>query len=402
MELLSVAKLALYGIFLNYYCYHIFTGSLLPYGTALFFCVALGCVGLSILRDRKVRVGYEVKCWLAYIALSLLTMVFALDMGEAFDSIIKYVQRLIIIILIVYICEKENSIQFPLRLLAVNAVACAIAVLFTIDDIQLKLDISTGAAVSQNDVGALMAFGCFAVLFAFGKRNSTSFLTTAFKFASVIAMVTVIFLAGSRKSIIAVGITLVLLLLLNGKEYLKNSSAKKALIITVLGVAAFIFISKYLAPYAEETSLYTRTFGRGVERTASSDDVRIELYIQAFREFMRHPLVGLGFNNYVVEYGTYTHSTYAEPLACSGVIGLLYLAPYVRILKKQIRLVRLTREDRMENKKQKELFAFYIAFLFIGIGIPFIYKDDPCIILAMFIASQHITCQRLGGRNENA
>ena len=169
MGLLSIAKMALYGIFLNYYCYYVITGSFIPYGTVLFFGIALGCVGLCMLKDRLVWVGTEIRYWLLYIVLSIATMGFALDSGVAFDSILKFAQRLLIIIMIVYICEKENSIKFALRLLAVDAVACACACLYTLGDMQLKLDLTSGANLSTNDAGALMAYGCFAVLLAYGK-----------------------------------------------------------------------------------------------------------------------------------------------------------------------------------------------------------------------------------------
>ena len=84
-------------------------------------------------------------------------------------------------------------------------------------------------------------------------------------------------------------------------------------------------------------------------------------------------------------------------MACSGLLGLLYLAPYIHIFVNQIKLsfnkkFNLTANDRLF---QKELLAFYISFLFIGIGIPYIYKDLPCIILAMFIAWQRISLTTL-------
>ena len=47
---------------------------------------------------------------------------------------------------------------------------------------------------------------------------------------------------------------------------------------------------------------------------------------------------------------------------------------------------------------KKELLAFYISFLFVGIGIPYMYKDIPCIILAMFIASQKISFDKIEER----
>lgn len=395
MIILDVAKLAIYGMFLNYYCYYVIKGSFIPYGTAIFFALACVCVFVSAIKDRAIRVGDEVRYWSIYLILSLGTAIFALDSNYAVSSLVKYGQRLVLIMLIAYICEKEGSIKFALRLIAVTAVACAASVLHMVDDIQQKLSIASSANLSANDVGALMAFGSFAVLVAFGRRYYSSIFTAAFKFASVIALIAVIFLAGSRKSIYAVVILFVLLLLLCGKDYGKRLSFLQVVVLVLLGAVTFSFINQYLAPHIEETNLYVRLFGRGAEAAAASDEGRVELYVLALKEFMQHPITGLGFNNFAVAHGNYTHSTYAEPLACTGIIGILYLIPYVRILKRQIYLIKANRSHSDECLRQKELLAFYIAFLFIGIGIPYMYKDIPCIILGMFIASQYNSYHRL-------
>lgn len=395
MGLLSVAKLALYGIFINYYCYYVITGSFIPYGTIVFFAMALGCVGASIVKEGYVRLGFELKCWFLYAALSLVVMSFALDSGQVIDSVFKYVQRLLIVFMVVYICEKENTVKFAIRLLAVNAVACAYAVLSTLGNYKLKLDITSGADLSANDVGALMAFGCFAVMIALGKRERTSPLSTVLKFASVIAMITVIFLTGSRKSIYAVIILALLWILMNGRDYLKNSSIGKIMVVAIVAIIAFRYIGDNLAPYMEDTNLYVRTLGRGAEKAVNSNEGRIRLYGTALQEFAEHPLLGLGFNNFVIKHYNYTHSTYVEPLACSGLLGLLYLVPYITMTRNQIQLIILNKKNPIEYMWQKELFAFLGMFLFVGVGIPYMYKDNPCIILALFIASQHISYRKL-------
>ncbi|MEO2239492.1 O-antigen ligase family protein [Dorea sp. YH-dor226] len=393
MELLFVAKLALYGMFLNYYCYYVITGTFIPYGTIIFFGVAAACVGVNVLKDQLVHVGKEMRCWAFYGLLALITMGFAVDPSGVVGDVLKYMQRLALIAMIAYICEKEHSIRFGLRLLAVDAVACAIAILYMVDDIQQKLSISSSANLSANDVGALMAFGVFAVLFAFGKK--TSIITSLIKAAFIIAMVTVIFLAGSRKSIFAVIILLALLILFCGKDYIKRSSIMSIMTIVVVCAIAFWFINKNLAPHVEETNLYVRLFGRGAEAADASNDARVELYILALQEFFKRPILGLGFNNFVVVHGNYTHSTYVETLACNGLIGLLYLFPYYYMLKNQIKLIRLNAHDYEEYTFQKEMLAFLLMFLFVGIGVPYMYKDNPCIILGMIIASQYNSYRRL-------
>lgn len=399
ITLLDFAKIALYGIFLNYYCYFILRGSFIPMGTQIFFAVAVACVVATIFRER-IYIGSEIKCWIAYVILSFATVFFAVNTQQALDGLGKYVQRLILVMMIAYISEHEKSVKFAVRLLAVTAFACAVSCLIMNVDVGKKLTLESGASVSTNDIGSIMAFGCFAILFAFGLKEHKGLIKIAIKIGYIIAAVSVIFIAGSRKSVLAIIILFVMLFLLCAKDFFKNLSITWIVIITVLLIVAAVIVYQYLLPTVEDTNLYVRVFGRGAERSAESDEGRIELYQKAMTDFFNHIIFGLGFNNFSVEHnGVYTHSTYAEPLACSGIIGFLYLAPYVMILVKQIKLIGLNKHHLEERIWQKELLAFYISFLFVGIGIPYIYKDIPCIILAMFIASQKISFKKIEERN---
>lgn len=398
MKILNIAKAALYGIFLNYYCYYVINGSFIPGGTMAFFALACLCVIVDVRRQRYIHIGTEIKCWIVYAVLSLLTTLLITAESDSISfvsDIVKYVQRTVIIMMVAYICEREKSIRFGLQLMAVTAVACAIGVLLVTDDIQRKLSISSGANLSANDIGAIMAFGCFAVLFAFGRRGRSSLSLAALKTIGVICCVCVIFLAGSRKSITAVLIMVGLLALLCFADYCKHFDARQFFTVLIVGTVAYLFVSENLLPYAEQTNLYTRLFGRGVEAASDSDDLRMDLYRWAFEEFIDHPLWGMGFNQYVKEYGNYTHSTYAEPVACSGLLGLLYLYPYFNLFKNQLHLIYVNRKGSYGRLKQKEIFVYLCMFLFVGVGIPYMYKDAPCIILGTFIASQKISYDEL-------
>lgn len=397
ITILDIAKFAIYGIFLNYYCYYILRGKFIPYGTTIFFAVAIACVLASML-NQKISIGSEMKCWIAYFVLSLLTSIFALSSSTAFDGLNKFWQRLVLIAIIAYICEQEESIKFAIRVLAVTAVACAASCLIMNVDISKKLELESGASISTNDIGSIMSFGCFAVLFAFGLKEHKGLIKTIIKIGYIVAAVSVIFIAGSRKSILAILILFALIFLLCGRDFLKNISTLQFVLVLLLIGGAVIFVYYYLLPNVENTNMYLRIWGRNAEDTVESDQGRLDLYSQALQEFGNHIICGLGFNNFSVKHSSYTHSTYVEPLACSGIIGFLYLAPYVMILVKQIKLIRLYRDNIEERIWQKELLAFYIAFLFVGIGIPYIYKDIPCIILGMFIASQKISFDKLNAK----
>ena len=398
MKILNVAKAALYGIFLNYYCYYVLNGAFIPRGTMIFFAVAFLCVGLDVLSERYIYIGTEFKCWILYTVLSFISTGFILlgsGSSAYISDIIKYAQRLVITMMIAYICEREDSIRFGLQLMAVTAVACAVSIIIVTGDIQLKLNITSGADLSANDIGAIMAFGCFAVTYAWGKKGHASLLLSSVKVTGFICCMVVIFLAGSRKSIFAVLIMAAVLLVLCLPEYRRNLSLKKAATVLLVGTVAYWFVAENLLPYAEQTNLYTRLLGRGAEGTAGSDRDRMLLIRYALEDFAAHPFFGLGFNQYDAHHGNYTHCTYVEPLACSGMLGLLYLYPYVSMVQKQLYLIHRSKRGSRARVKQKELLAYLAMFLFVGVGIPFMYKDIPCILLGTFIASQAISFREL-------
>ena len=405
MKILNVAKAALYGIFLNYYCYYVLVGSFIPRGTVLFLAVALLCVGVDVLRQRSVYIGREVTCWLLYAVVSFVTTAFLLGSSgdmRFISDIIKYVQRVAIIMMVAYICEREGSTRFGLRLMAVTAVALAVSVMSVTGDINRKLDITTGANLSANDTGAILAFGCFAILYAWGRRKKSSLWLSAFKTAAIICCIAVIFLAGSRKSIGAVLIMAAVFLLLCSRDYVRTVTPRKLMIVAIIGVAAYLIVEKNLMPLAQQTNLYERLFGDNAKAAASSDQIRIDLYRYAWEHFMDHPLFGLGFNQYVRHHGNYTHSTYAEPLACSGLVGLLYLYPYYLIVRKQLYLIWRNPPGSYARLKQKEMLAYLGMLLFVAVGIPFMYKDAPCIILGTFVAHQTISLRELGERGRSS
>lgn len=397
MKILNVAKAALFAIFLHYYCYYVIAGSFIPMGTVAFFAVALLCVGVDVLRRRYLYVGTEVRCWIVYAALAAVTSLLVVGNISFLGDLAKFVQRTLLIMMIAYICEREGSAKFGLQLMAVTAIALAISVFTVLGDIRLKLDITSGANLSDNDTGAIMAFGCFAILFAWGKPGKSALWLSLLKAAAIIACLCVIFLTGSRKSIIAVVIMAVLLVVLCARDFLRHHRLKGFFVLLVVVAVAVLFISRELLSYAEQTNLYTRLFGRGAESADTSDEGRVRLIIAALQDFANHPLFGLGFARYEHHHGIYSHCTYVEPLACSGLIGLLYLFPYASIAVKQFQLISRSPVGSQMRKKQKELFVYLCMALFVAIGIPYMYKDAPCILLGTLIASQKISFDELEG-----
>lgn len=394
---MDISKIAILGIFLNYYCFYFITGFRIPNATLILLAVATLGVLVSAYKE-PIKFSTDIKCWIGYFLFSVATIPIAYSHKYAIQGLEKYFQRLLLIICIAYICEKEKSIKYGIRLLAITSVACAISTLLTMNSINQKLTLSSGANISTNDIGSIMAFGCFAILFAFGVGEKNRLHKTVLKVSYIIAALVVISVVGSRKSIIAIIIIFVLMFVFSGRDHFKKMTTGQFIGILLIIAVAFLFVYYFLLPSYEDTNLFVRTAGRGAESTAESDEGRINLYLSALSMFWNNLFFGVGYNNFAYIQGLYSHSTYAEPIACSGIFGVvLYLGPYIHMLVNQIKLSfsKKLNQSFKDRTFQKEMLALYIAFLFVGIGIPYLYKDIPCIILAMFVAWQKISFDKL-------
>ena len=155
---LIISKIAILCYFLNFYFIKILTGSFVPYGTYFFIGFAILGVLISAYKE-PICFCIDIKCWIAYFIYSFITIPIAYSQSYALVGLRDYLKRLIVIIVIAYICEKEKSIEYAIRLLAVTAVACAVSSLIMMEDFSQKLSFSSGAIVSTNDIGSIMAYG---------------------------------------------------------------------------------------------------------------------------------------------------------------------------------------------------------------------------------------------------
>lgn len=393
---MPLAKLAIIILFLNYYCFALIRGSLIPKCSIICY----GIMALSWLVDYYNHRGYgvamprEISYWIMFAVFSLMTIPVAYSSSVTMATVLEYIQRLFLTYVIIYIALREESVRFPLTALSVVCLGAAVAILPNLASISGRVDIESGFKVSVNDIGSLTVFGLFAVQYFGETKRISSFIKPIIKIGCMLIVIVLMFISGSRKAFYA-SVILMGLLLTYGRSKEKEINVNTILAVLFGGFIVFFIVNTYLLDAMYETSLFMRLFGRKAEAAAISDGSRVKLYQYAFQEFMANPLFGLGLGGFAVKYGGYTHSTYAEPIACSGVLSILYFVPFIRIMLKQLRLIKYSYIIPEDNTWHRQLFALYVAFLFVGVGIPYIYKDLPCIVLALMISSQEIGKSRI-------
>ena len=103
-------------------------------------------------------------------------------------------------------------------------------------------------------------------------------------------------------------------------------------------------------------------------------EARIYLYEEAWKLFLQHPIFGVGYANFgPMHYGVYTHSTYAEILSCTGLMGFIPFVCYYLYISRELKKgVRLDNAKRVSTNHH--LVLAFIVLLLLGIGEILIYK----------------------------
>ena len=125
---------------------------------------------------------------------------------------------------------------------------------------------------------------------------------------------------------------------------------------------------------------------------------RTDLYDVAFMLFSENPIIGIGYNNFgnVAGIGYFSHSTYAETLACTGIIGcLLWFGPYFACAKKLFLLHRYNKEGC------NRWIALYILIIFMGLFGIIYYVFQSMVVFTMLFAQMDIESSNfIGEKNE--
>ena len=160
----------------------------------------------------------------------------------------------------------------------------------------------------------------------------------------------------------------------------------------------------YISPFLEESVILHR-FSMLLERGAAT---REGMYREAFEMFRRSPLIGVGFNNYrsLSIYGTYSHSTLGEALACTGLIGsILYFSSYLMLTLRYIRMAIIKTADIIFLKQSRMLLGLMLVLLFLSFSVIHFYGMSSTIAFGLLIAfynsHKHKMFSKAVGSSEN-
>lgn len=355
----------------------------------------MGFISLHALQTRTnilKSLTIELKLWILFaftsFAFGLLPIV---NQGFFFiRGITTFSQLLVLIYGVIYISKQDRNIDFFIKVFIAFAIICAVTTMFWGVNYRGG-QITMGLRNNPNELGITMAIGVCCILY---KLSFKKLVYLIVKFIAILLLIYVVLLTGSRKSFFSILLIMIYWLIYVELKDIKASRFTQKIkgifaILLMTGVSYYIFY-----PFFEDSILLRRL----INLFESGSEIRVGMYIEAIDLFKKSPFVGIGFNNYraVSIYGTYSHSTYAEALACTGMIGsTLYFFPYIIILINYIKMVTSKKLDALLLKQARVMLGLFGVILFLGFGVIHYYSPTSSIAFGMIIAFYNVNMKTL-------
>lgn len=330
-------------------------------------------------KDLKSVFPFEINLWLLFGITALIIGLFiAPDRSLLINSMGTYFEYVFLLYAIFYLSRVDKKIDFvAYTYIFVVLIGALTATFFGYDYHHGR--ISMGPRNNPNSLAISMVVAIGLLLF---KLNFKKILSIILTFGLIVLFSYVTVNTGSRKAFFALFLIFAIWLgTLIITQYQHLSTKKKILYpLVVLGIVLLLYY--YLLPYLQTIALWRR-----LSRLMNEGDpIRVGMYKEAWQFFKQNPLFGVGYNQFRVlsKYETYSHSTFAEVLACTGLTGfILYFTPYVIILVNLLKSI-------FKSHQYRILLSLYGALMFLGVGIIHFYGTSSMLSLTLMLAFIYI------------
>lgn len=294
------------------------------------------------------------------------------DLSWFYSIMVTYLAFALVCYDCCYIIKRTESSEWILNVFLISALACSVKTIFFGADYRTEVIVRTMSAENNpNNLGLSMIVGIFALISRKKYIINRFWLTMA----TALVFLYVILLSASRKCLFA-ALILIGMWIVSVLHTDKHLSARKIsmilAVIVAISAGSYYFITKYSA---------TSSFARMLLLNSSANS-RASLYQDAIEYWKTSPIIGIGFCQYQIwsPYRLYSHSSYAEILSCTGIIGfIIFFAPLVyylvRILKAGL---------RKDEDNHYDLFMCLIMMIIelaLGVGQIFIYDVTHLLML---------------------
>lgn len=378
----------LFVFYESFYTYAVGHSSAIMYGSIF---ISVFFVFMDLLeRGRKIEIEKQYNfpmALVAYLIYSAITALFvAKDVAYSFDALKMFLGFVVAVYCVYYVSEKEKNYDWILSSFFGVAFFCAIYLLITGGNVtQDRISLAEGQNV--NSLAITMLCGIFGVV---TDKKFTSDRHFLLKIILCCLFVYAIIQTASRKALISSVIFLLFWLI----TYFKDTISRKKNIFTIINyflvIVGLAFVIYYYFTEFQNTVAFERLNELSGEEQDQGSANRIDMYKMAFEYWLTSPIFGIGYKHFEVYYGTYSHSSYAEILACGGIIGcLIFFVPIIKNIKILVSRI-FSKKYSMFFFDYSVLFIMLACELFMGLGQIFIYQFDLLFLLMYIFGSTKI------------
>ena len=305
-----------YNVFLAPIGYYVPRLSMILLVLAIFFTV----------EAKRVHLSFEFKCLLLFTFYSLLSgYLVAINKGMVTQQVSFLVESVIAGIIIFNVSTDENELKQIVGFFSAGAIIVGVYLLF--NGVALITDsgrLSLNEDFNSNTLGIMLMYGIWGVMFFFGSNKMTIIKIALIVFLSLVMFYSII-QTGSRKSSLSAIFLIVsfAIFIFLGKD--KSRGASKIIIIT-----AFIALVVYAYFwYIDSFLMRSEMLMNKMDFIHDDGDFRQQIIKDSIRVWIENPIFGVGLNNnrFHTIYKMYAHNSFAEILACTGIIGAILFFP---------------------------------------------------------------------------
>ncbi len=328
----------------------------------------------------------EIMLWFIFGLVVLFVSFFnAPDQQLHMSSMFTYFQFLLLTWAVFYIIFNERKIDFFLDTFILLALLSAFTAIIISHDFGGGR-ISMGPNNNPNSLGLTMVFAIGFLLF---KLNSDSLISVILSFIIILFLTYVVILTGSRKSLLSVIIVIIFWFIMVLFSNFKNANTitkMKHIFLVIILLFTINLFSNYFFKDSIIFTRLTRLFQEG-------DKIRSDMYSEALIIFKQYPLFGAGMQQYRVlsKYQTYSHSTYAELLSNTGLIGsIIYSATFISLGLKYVKKSFFNNYNHKEMLEFRMFLIMLLIVIFLGFSIIHFYDLISFVFFGIMIGHYNL------------
>lgn len=357
-------------------------GYLLPFGLVMMGAIA--SYVLSHRRNYSRLIDFPIKSWILFGFVEYFAAYFiAIDVPFAQSSAVTFLELTGMCFAMIFVAKLDGDVGFLIKLMYVTCAGYVFSMLIINNQIQGRL-----ALVNANgDANACLIGIVVATLIIDFKRNIQPIIILL----TICMMFYANIMTGSRKSFLCMIFYLFFWFVVFIKTDWEILTFKKKLTLLGVVVIASSFFIQLVTPLIMNSTTVLRLLDG-----STGDTLRLNLYSEAWEYFKTNPIFGIGYNQFRIynENGYYSHSTYLEILADSGIVGtVLFFSPHIWCL---VNLIKVAREYAHENftelKKSLILLIYMLSSLILAAGMVQTSNERVLIMYAVMFA--YIVCDQ--------